>query len=159
MAYTKSHRFEYHPKLRGRARTPDSAGGGPRARGGWRQVFLATLLYLVSISGGHFCNFWSLFRSFSGNSSQTFNFPEKLRKNTKNHKNALHTREVANLPGRAPPLADAFGGLARARGAWTRQYRRFLFLNVCACQVLDNFPRFSRRFSGVYFRAPGRSSS
>ena len=27
------------PKLRGRARTPDSAGGGPRARGGWRKVF------------------------------------------------------------------------------------------------------------------------
>ena len=80
---------------------------------------------LVSIFGAHFCNFWSFLVISSRNSSQSLIFRGNRGTFSKNHKNALQKREVANLHGRAPPLADALGGSARARGAWTRQYRMF----------------------------------
>ena len=84
MAYTKSHRFEYHPKLRGRgARTPDSAGGGPRARGGWRQVASAPFLYFVSVFGGDFGNLWSFLLEIAVFGMNSGESPEKFPKITK----------------------------------------------------------------------------
>ena len=120
-------------------------------------MFLVTLLYLVSI---FLEDIFAIFGHFSGISSEIALRHSTFRRNsgkiTKNHKNALHTRDVANLHGRARPLADALGGSARARGAWTRQYPRVLLWNVC---FLGNFPELSVLLTGIYFHVPRRSSN
>jgi hypothetical protein len=91
------------PKVSDLSTTPSSAGAPRqdprlrgRAHGGWRQVF-------VSIFWAHFCNFLSFLVISARNSSQRSIFRGNRGTISKNNKNALQKREVANLHGRAPP--------------------------------------------------------